>query len=89
MRSKHLILMAFFLLVIPATTTPVAADSVALDGHWWSGLTDLQQVLCIEAAVGAYEQGYNNGYISASNKDNRDFHSTRTIDQLVRDPDLK
>ncbi len=71
-----------FVIIAPAKAT----DLVSFDGTWWTGLTDVQQLIAIEGLLTGYKEGYNSGYIAAGVNDVNHYHSTRTQAQLTGDP---
>ena len=74
-------------LIVATMSSSIATELVALDGVWWTALTDSEQIVAVQALLGAYEQGYSNGYIHAVSKDKSLYHSTRSIAQYTNDPE--
>lgn len=69
-------------------STPAGAtDAVSFDGVWWTGLSDSEQVVAVEAIIAGFDTGYNDGYIRAALNDNAHYHSTRSTAQLTDDPE--
>ena len=76
-----------FCAALATSSSSNATETVTFDGVWWTGLTDSEQIIAVQAMLGGYQQGYNNGFIYAVSKDTYLYHSTRSNDQALRDPD--
>ena len=78
-------IVAALLILFIASPAARATTYVSLDGTWWAGLTNDEQVTAVETLISGYEAGYNNGFIRAAGKDTIHYHSTRTEAQLAGD----
>jgi hypothetical protein len=82
LKSAVLVIVIFLAGLVPVRAT----EFVALDGNWWTSLTDEQQLTAIQGILSGYETGYNNGYLAAGLNDVLHYHSTRSGAQLTEDP---
>jgi hypothetical protein len=63
-----------------------ANDTESFNLGWWAAMDDNQQFTAVEAAVNAYQSAYNDGFVAAAVSDRLHYNSTRTSQQLGKDP---